>query len=178
MSRSSPLRAAPRRVAAPLAGYTIREAAGLVSVRESRLRARVRAGFLTPERGDHGELRLSFQDLVLLRAARDLDAARVPARRIRYALERLREQLPHGRPLSAVRIVAQDGEVVARDERSVWIPASGQEVLDFSVADLAREAAPIARQSAERLAEERELTAEDWYILGCELEETDAGEAG
>ncbi len=178
MSRSSPTRAklaaAP---SAPLAGFTLREAAGLVGITEPRLRAWVRSGVLTPGTGGGGEARFHFQDLVLLRAARELSDARVPARRIRHALERLREQLPQGRSLSAVRILAEGGEVVARDEHSTWIPASGQELFDFAVADLAREAAPIARRSAARLEKERELDEEDWYRLGCELEETDVGEA-
>ncbi|HEV7671781.1 MAG TPA: tetratricopeptide repeat protein [Thermoanaerobaculia bacterium] len=178
MSRSSPTRAKPRAVpSAPLAGFTLREAAGLVGITEPRLRAWVRSGILTPGTGTADEPRFHFQDLVLLRAARELNDARVPARRIRHALERLREQLPQGRSLSAVRILAEGGEVVARDERSMWIPASGQELFDFAVADLAREAAPIARRSAARLEEERDLDAEDWYRLGCELEETDTAEA-
>ncbi len=178
MARSSPTRAksgAPP--AAPLAGFTLREAAGLVGITEPRLRAWVRAGVLTPGTGTSGEPRFHFQDLVLLRAARELSTARVPARRIREALDRLREQLPQGRSLSAVRILAEGGEVVARDERSTWLPASGQELFDFAVADLAREAAPIARRSAARLETERELDAEDWYRLGCELEATDEPQA-
>lgn len=148
-----------------------------MGITESRLRAWVRDGVLTPGTGTAEEPRFHFQDLVLLRAARELNEARVPARRIRHALERLREQLPQGRSLSAIRILAEGGEVVARDGRSTWLPASGQEVFDFSVADLAREAAPFARRSAARLESERELDAEDWYLLGCELEETDAAEA-
>ncbi|HXU29831.1 MAG TPA: tetratricopeptide repeat protein [Thermoanaerobaculia bacterium] len=178
MSRSSPTRAKPPGApSAPLAGFTLREAAGLVGITEPRLRAWVRSGVLTPGAGTTPEPRFHFQDLVLLRAARELSDARVPARRIRHALERLREQLPQGRTLSAVRILAEGGEVVARDERSMWIPASGQELFDFAVADLAREAAPIARRSAARLESERELDAEDWYRLGCEFEETDVTEA-
>lgn len=178
MSRSSPTRAKPVAApSAPLAGFSLREAAGLVGITEPRLRAWVRSGVLTPDTGTAAEPRFHFQDLVLLRAARELNDAKVPARRIRHALERLREQLPKGRSLSAIRILAEGGEVVARDERSTWIPASGQEVFDFAVADLAREAAPIARRSAARLESERELDAEDWYRLGCELEETDVSQA-
>jgi tetratricopeptide (TPR) repeat protein len=178
MSRTFPTRAkATTAPSAPLAGFTLREAAGLVGITEPRLRAWVRSGVLTPSAGTTAEPRFHFQDLVLLRAARELSDARVPARRIRHALERLREQLPQGRSLSAVRILAEGGEVVARDERSTWIPASGQALFDFAVADLAREAAPFARRSAARLEEERDLDAEDWYRLGCEFEETDLAEA-
>ncbi len=148
-----------------------------MGIAESRLRGWVRAGWLGARADGAAEPRFQFQDLVLLRAARELTDARVPARRIRHALERLREQLPTGRSITAVRILAEGGEVVARDELSIWIPASGQALFDFAVADLAREAAPIARKRAERLLAERELDAEDWYRLGCELEETDPAAA-
>jgi len=179
MSRSQPLPGAPRRPGSegPLAGYSVREAAGLVGVTEARIRSWVKAGFLMARAAEGKEIRLAFQDLVLLRTAKELAAAKIPARRIRIALERLREQLPQERPLSAVRILADGARLLARDELSLWIPESGQALFDFSISELAREAAPIARRSAERLREERELDAEDWYRLGCELEETDAEQA-
>ena len=43
-----------------------------------RLRAYVRAGLLSAERGERGELRFSFQDLLLLRTAEGLVAERIP----------------------------------------------------------------------------------------------------
>jgi hypothetical protein len=68
------------------------------------VRAFARDGYLTPGRGPRGELRFSFQDLVILRTAKGLVAARIPTRRIRRALKRLRAELPRGRSLAELRI--------------------------------------------------------------------------
>ena len=165
--------------AASLGAYTTRDVAGLLGLSERQVRAYVRAGFLAPPRGPHGELRFSFQDLVLLRTAHGLVAARVPNRRVRAALAGLREQLPSGRPLSAVRILADGKRVIARDGREVWNPESGQAILDFEVAELIRDAAPFAqRAAADARAAEGELDADDWFELGCAWETTAPAEAG
>ena len=97
-------------------GYSTSEVARLLGLIASQVRGYVRAGFLSPERGAAGRLAFSFQDLVFLRTARGLLSARVAPRRIRKALRRLREQLPDGRPLAAVRI-ADGGEPHRRRRR-------------------------------------------------------------
>ncbi len=124
-------------------GYSTREVATLLGMSQAQIRACARAGFVAPQVGPRGELLFSFQDLVLLRTARALLAARIPRRRIRIALENLHAQLPQGQPLTAVRISAQGHHVVARDGGEAWHPESGQTLLDFDVADLAREAAAL-----------------------------------
>ncbi|MBV8199273.1 MAG: tetratricopeptide repeat protein [Acidobacteria bacterium] len=121
-------------------GYSTREVAALLDMSEAQIRSCARAGFVAPQIGPRGELLFSFQDLVLLRTARALLAARIPRRRIRIALQNLHAQLPKGQPLTAVRISAQGHHVVARDGGEAWHPESGQTLLDFEVADLAREA--------------------------------------
>jgi tetratricopeptide (TPR) repeat protein len=161
-----------------LQGYTTREAAHLLGLSEPRLRALVAACRLTSRRGRRGELRFTFQDLVVLRAAQGLRAQRIPLRRVRAALARLADQLPRGQSLAAVRIAVEGGEIVVRDGALAWEPESGQRVLDFEVAELAARAAPFARRAA-RAARERaaDLSAEDWYELGFHLEATAPGEA-
>jgi tetratricopeptide (TPR) repeat protein len=161
-----------------LGAYSTRDVAALLDLSEKQIRAFVRAGFLVPPRGPRGELRFSFQDLVLLRTAKGLVAASIPSRRVRAALSRLREQLPHGRPLSAVRILADGNRVIARDGREVWNPESGQALLDFEVAELVRDAAPFARRAvADARAAAEELDADDWFELGCALETTSPEDA-
>jgi tetratricopeptide (TPR) repeat protein len=121
----------------------------------------------------------SFQDLVLLRTARGLISARIPARRIRRALTRLREQLPEGRSLASLHITAEAGGVVVADGASRWRPDSGQTLFDFDSEEIARKVAPIARKAFRAARREaKELTAEDWYALGCQLEEGAAEQAG
>ena len=93
-------------------------------------------------------------------------------------LERLRGQLPQGRSLTAVRITAEGDQVVVRDGETVWNPESGQALFDFPVSELARKSAPFLMQAASdarRRADE--LSADDWYELGCELEMTALDEA-
>jgi tetratricopeptide (TPR) repeat protein len=161
-----------------LKGYAAKDVAKLLGLTPSQVRAFARSGFLDPDRGPRGEFRFSFPDLVLLRAAAGLAAAKIPARRIQRALRRLRQQLPAGRPLSAVRITAEGDKVVVRDGSAAWNPESGQLHLDFAVAELASRAAPLARQAAQAARDaEEELGASEWYDLGFDLEAVDVGEA-
>lgn len=163
---------------APLAGYTAADVAQLVGLSPARLRGLVRDGLLQPRCGRRGELRFSFQDLVLLRAAHGLLAAHLSPRRVHEALRRLRDQLPRGRSLAQVRIAAEGSRVVVRDGGEAWEPASGQALLDFEVRELVREAAPLVqKQVAEARRREAELDADDWFDLGLDLEATDASEA-
>ena len=85
-----------------------------------------RGGLLSPRRDARGSFVFSFQDIALLRTARDLVAADVAPRRVRRALESLREQLPAGRPLSAVQLDALGGQILVRDEGHTWEPDTGQ----------------------------------------------------
>ncbi|HEX3526590.1 MAG TPA: tetratricopeptide repeat protein [Thermoanaerobaculia bacterium] len=162
------------------AGYATRDVAALLGLSVTQVRALIRDGLLSPALGARGEYRFSFQDLILLRTAKALLAANVPRRRIRTALQKLQEQLPAGRPLTGVRITAQDHHVVVRDGQEVWNPESGQILLDFQVADLERQASSLARHS-QSLQDKREAsappvlrqapeTAEAWYAQGCDLE--------
>lgn len=159
----------------------MREVAALLGLTAAQIRSYVRAGFVSPEMGPRGELLFSFQDLVLLRTAKALAAARIPLRRIRIALENLQEQLPQGQPLTGVRISAQGHHVVARDGGEAWHPESGQTLLDFEVAELERQAAalgphlaavpPLASAAAAPAPLQETASAADWYERGVELED-------
>jgi tetratricopeptide (TPR) repeat protein len=151
--------------------YTTRDAAGLLGLSPRRVLAYVHSGILQPHRGPRGEYRFSFQDLVLLRAAAGLHAARIPARRITRALDRLRSELPQGRSLSELRIVAEHDRIVVHDGDAAWNPLSGQYHLDFTVAELGERVASLAgRARREADAAGDELGADDWYELGVDLE--------
>jgi tetratricopeptide (TPR) repeat protein len=154
-----------------MTGYTTEEVARLLGLSPAQIRSYTRAGFLSPARGARGDLRFTFQDLVLLRAAKGLMAARIPAAQVRRSLRRLKQQLPRGRALSELRITAEGHRVVARDGAVAWNPESGQLVLDFDVARLAQRAAPLARRQAAAAREvEDDFDADDWFELGLELE--------
>src|SRR5437773_2253238 len=129
-------------------GYTSRDVAKLLGLTVAQVRGFARDGFLTPGRGPRGELQFSFQDLVILRTAKGLVAARIPTRRIRRALRRLRSELPRGRSLAELRITAEDDRIVVSDGESTWSPESDQMQIDFAISDLATRAAPMARRAA------------------------------
>src|SRR5947207_15633155 len=165
-----------------MTGYTTEEVARLLGLPPAEIRSYTRAGCLSPSparaAGGRGELRFSFQDLVLLRAAKGLMAARIPAAKIRGSLRRLKQQLPRGRALSELRITAEGHRVVARDGAVAWNPDSGQLVLDFDVARLAERAAPLARrQAAAARRVEAGLDGDEWFELGLELEVSAPDEA-
>lgn len=161
----------------------------MMGVSRSRLRAYVRAGVLQPHRNDAGALRFSFQDLRLLRTAEGL-TARIPPRRVRDALRKLRDRLTHEEPLHGVQLVAEGTEVVVQDGASRWSPMSGQMLLSFPAADqrkastVSEDLSPIVALSSRRKVDEppREPdtatpTAHDLFLLGCELEETSSDAA-
>ena len=152
--------------------YSVREVSALLGLRPSQIRTYAEKGFLAPARGPAGELQFGFHDLVLLRTASELSAAKIPQRKVLRALERLREQLPSGRSLTGVRITADGDNVIVRDGGAVWIPESGQSLFDFSVADLEADRAPLVHHAAEQ-----ESGAEHWFELACELELSSAESA-
>jgi tetratricopeptide (TPR) repeat protein len=112
--------------------YTVREVATVLGVKPSRLRGYLRAGLISPQRGERGELRFSFQDLVLLRKAEGLVGSRIPPRRVHDALLRTRAHLGDGVPLSRVQFEADGQAIVASDGSQRWEPASGQVLFQFS----------------------------------------------
>ncbi len=152
-------------------GYTAKDVARMLDLSIAQVRSLALDGLLEPSRGRRGEYRFSFQDLVLLRTAKELRAARIPGRRLRSALSRLRDQLPKGQPLSAVQIQAQGERIVVREGDALWDPESGQAAFNFDVAELVEKAAPHARRViAEARRSPDELDAEEWYELGIDLE--------
>jgi tetratricopeptide (TPR) repeat protein len=161
----------------PVSGYATRDVAALLGLSVSQVRSYIRDGFLAPAQGARGEYRFSFQDLILLRTAKGLLAAKVPRRRIRVALQKLQQQLPEGKPLTGVRITAQGHQVVVRDGHELWDPASGQIFLDFDVAELQRKAAtlvPVTDSRTKTIKTKKEpSSAETWFYEGIELEEED-----
>ena len=146
-----------------MTGYGSREVSRMLGVSVAQLRSYVRAGFLHPSRGPRGELRFSFQDLVLLRTAQGLIGARIAARRVRAALRKLRTQLPEGRTLRDVHIRAEGDHIVVGDGARKWSAEDGQVLFDFGTAELARRIAPLARKTPDS--------------RGCDLEEADPAAA-
>ena len=112
--------------------FTAREVATVLGMSAGRLRSYLRSGMVAPSRGDDGELRFTFQDLVLLRKAEGLVAGRIAPQRVHRVLRKLRERLPDGVPLSGVNLAAEGREILIDDGQVRWRPDSGQVVFDFA----------------------------------------------
>lgn len=168
---------------ASVSGYSTRDVSALLGLSPEQVRSYVRAGVLAPQQGHRGEYLFSFQDLILLRAAKGLLAARIPHRRILSALENLQRQLPAGKPLTGVRITADGHRVVVRDGDEAWHPDSGQKLLDFGVDELRREVSSLLQvggRNGHRGGEPQEeprpadpVDSDGWFERGEELEADD-----
>lgn len=111
--------------------YGIADVERLLRLPKETIRALVSAGFVSPARGARNALRFSFRDLIVLRTAQSLVAAKVPARKITRALRSLRAKLPGSMPLSGLAIVAVGEEVVVKEGGARWQAESGQYLLGF-----------------------------------------------
>lgn len=129
-----------------------------------------RSGLLSPRRDERGFYVFSFQDISLLRTARELVAADVSPRRVRKALESLRAQLPVGRPLSALRLAASGGHVLVRDEGRTWEPDTGQIHLELELRTPTSSAVSTARPGSFAQEGPAQPTADAWYERGLDLE--------
>ncbi|PYQ31493.1 MAG: hypothetical protein DMF57_14430 [Acidobacteria bacterium] len=154
--------------------YSVREVSAMLGLTPAQIRSFAGEGFLTPERGSRGEMRFGFHDLIILRTAGELSAARIPQRKVRRVLQRLREQLPEGRSLTGVRIAADGERVVVRDGEAVWNPESGQALFDFDISEIEARAATLAPRE---IRSDAELDAEGWYDVACDLEITSPEDA-
>jgi tetratricopeptide (TPR) repeat protein len=162
-----------------VSGYTTQDVARMIGVSAGRLRAYLRAGVLSPEKGTRGELRFSFQDLLLLRTAEGLVGPRVSPQRVRQALKRLRARLPGERPLTGVQLDTDGPEVVVREDGARWHVESGQVLLTFDEAAPAE--APVATLPARTIppaappvrSDVAPLSIDEVYTIGCDLDEAD-----
>lgn len=148
-------------------GYTTREVADVLGLPTSTILTWTRNGLLSPRRGPRGAYVFSFQDVALLRSARELLHADISTRRVRETFERLREQLPAGRPLSAVSVSAAGGHIFAQDDEGTWEPGSGQLQIDFRESGSVPAPLPAPPKSE---ADAEALEADDWYDRAVDLE--------
>ena len=118
----------------PDSPYTIRSIQEMLGLSRGVISGLIASGFVTPTRGARQEYRFTFQDVVLLRTAAELQAARIAPRKILQSLRRLKEKLPAELPLAGLRISAVGNDVTVRDGRSQWQADSGQLVMDFELA--------------------------------------------
>src|SRR3989441_4747269 len=111
--------------------YSARDVEILVPLSRIRISTLVEAGFVSPARGPRNAWLFSFQDLIVLRTAQALAAAKVPHKRITRSVKELRRRLPDSMPLSGLNISAEADGVVVREGARRWRAQSGQYLLRF-----------------------------------------------
>jgi tetratricopeptide (TPR) repeat protein len=154
----------------PTHTYTVQDVERVLGLSRSTIRGLIEGGFVTPARGPRQQYRFSFQDLIVLRAARALIEAKVSRKRIRRSLEDLRRHLPETIPLSGLSISAAGDRVVVRDGPSQFQVDDGQYVLGFDVS-VEKGVLRVVERKQEPAPEANE--AEDWFAKALELEESD-----
>lgn len=170
--------------------YTLSGIQSMLGLSRSVIIGLIAAGFVTPSRGERREYRFSFQDVVLLRTAYNLQAANIPPRRILQSLRRLKASLPCELPLSGLRISAVGNRIAVRNGEQQWDAESGQLLIDFevrpasggNVSFLSRKASANVAPSAFAPSEAplgcgAEDDAASWFERGVELEAGDPAEA-
>lgn len=117
--------------------YSVRDAARLFGLAESRLRYWMQAGFLRPSVRQGGRFYYTFADLVGIKAAVELLGAGISMVRVRRALDGLRGSLPaQVAPTSRLRVLSDGETLVVVDDGAAYEPHSGQLVMSFALASL------------------------------------------
>jgi tetratricopeptide (TPR) repeat protein len=153
------------------ATYTFAGAAKILDVGESKLRYWAQVGFVGPSARRGGKPVFTFQDLVSVKAAKELVDRGFKAAEIRKALERVRASLPHvDRPLDRIRVAFDGDRLVVVDDGSAY-ETSGQKVFDFGLADLRSSADSVSGGRPKTPAPEvtelaAKRTAYDWFAEG------------
>ncbi len=160
-----------------MSGYTTSEVSELIGLKPAQVRHFVRRSLLDPRRGQRGEFRFGFQDVVLLRTAKGLLESRVSSRRAVRALLKVRSGLGPGKELAAVRIFADGNSVLVREDNRLWEAETGQSYFDFDTAPAAPAVARIVDPNLVVVREPDQLDSDDWYNLGLDLEDAKSARA-
>lgn len=148
-----------------MAAYSLREVIALAGLSRNIVMRMVKDAIVVPAGSTSREYRFSFQDLIVLRAARALYAANISPRRVLASLRRLRARLPASIPISGLRISALGCEVVVHESGSRWHADSGQLLLDFDAKPDSGQAVLIERAGTASTEAGRA------FELACSLED-------
>jgi tetratricopeptide (TPR) repeat protein len=149
--------------------FSLGEVARLLTMSTGRLRTLDKNGVVTPSGRRRGRRAYTFQDLIALRAARDLLAKKVRLRDVARAISSIQAALPKvTRPLAELSIVSDGRSVVLRSPAGAYEPITGQMVLDFDVRTLRDDVVRVLRPAAGRA---RARTAYDLYVKASQMDE-------
>ena len=166
--------------------YSVRDVERVLQLSRSTIQGLIDGGFVKPARGPRRQYEFSFQDLIVLRAARALTQAKVSRKRIHQALKELRRELPDEMPLSGISITAVGDRVVVREGKSRWQVDDGQYVLgldvsvdegELHVVEVPAPDAIVTSAVAPTQSGPEPTDSEVWFATGVELELTDPRKA-
>jgi DNA-binding transcriptional MerR regulator len=146
------------------ATYSSRDVASIVGISESRVRYWAQTGVVGPSEKLNGRGVYSFQDLVSVKAAKELLDGGVTLQRARKNLEALRTLIGDDRPLAHVRVRSDGDRVVVSSDGASFEPLTGQLVLDFAVDELHTPIVPATIPTT------RAESAWAWFVEGGECE--------
>lgn len=161
--------------------YNTQKVAELVGMEPAQVRHFVRGNVLNPGRGPKGEYRFAFQDMRLLRAAKNLIESDISTRELFRALRCLRVEAEPPAPLSSVRMEAHGGAVVVRNNNKLWNLQTGQGCLEFTPSSPAGgnegSLTKLWPGVDEESSNHEEMDSDEWRQLGVDLEDWDADKA-
>jgi tetratricopeptide (TPR) repeat protein len=149
--------------------YSLADLKRLFGLPPALIRKLSQAGFIAPSAKK--ESRYSFQDLLVLRVAGALKAAKISTPKIVEALEQIRSALPSGR-LPAIALAASGKDLAVREGSREW-EASGQYALPLMTNAGAAPVAELRRAPDVPAAS----LAHDHFQRGHMLEDSDVGAA-
>jgi tetratricopeptide (TPR) repeat protein len=148
--------------------YDSKDLERLFGLPASAVRALARAGNIHPVRRA-GRLHYSFHDLVVLRTASALRAAKISSQRINKTLQELRSALPADSALNQVSLTALGNRIAIREGQTLRESESGQYALALEIIEEKGRLHVIARQDATA----PDTSAAEHYAKGLALEEID-----
>jgi len=153
--------------------YSPREVAEIVGLQESRVRYWAQTGVVGPSSRKDGRGVYTFQDLVGVKAAKELLDRGVSLQAVRRSIDALRAQLPEvSRPLAELRLQSDGDRLVVTDGKTRFEPTSGQLLLDLELGPLegrAAEVLELLRPDPRR--EARAETAYAWFVKATRLDD-------
>lgn len=167
----------------PETTYSFAAVAKILEIPESKLRYWAQVGFVGPSVRGGGRMLFSFQDLISVKAAKELVDRGFAVARIRKALDTVRASLPHvDRPLDRIRVAFDGDGLVVLDDGAAF-EVTGQKMFDFGLGDLAARAAvgqapqvgagaitPVAAAGEAHGPTARPASAYEWFTEAMRLD--------
>jgi len=111
--------------------FTTRSAARILAVSPDRIRYWVKRRLIQPSATEGRQYRFAFNDLLVMRLAKELLPSRRHLETIQRCFDRVRGLIGPARPMTSLRLCNEDGRIVVRERRIAFEAESGQLILDF-----------------------------------------------